>query len=165
MQQSDDRKWVRGLARGALAGVVATWVMGKVTSYMYEHESEETRRAETEARGGTMAFGVAAESAAEIIGMELAEEQRKSLGQKIHWALGIGAGALYGAGRTPGRGVKLGRGLSFGTGFYLLVDEIGNPALGLTPGPGAFPWQTHARGLVGHLAFGVTAEVVLNLLE
>lgn len=165
MQESGDRRLVDGLIRGAIAGVAATWGMGKVTSYMYEHESDEARRAEKEARGGKMAFGVAAEDAAEVIGMQLTDEQRKSLGKKVHWALGIGAGALYGAGRTPGRGVQLGRGLSFGAGFYLLVDEIGNPALGLTPGPGAFPWQAHARGLVGHLAFGAVAEVVLHLME
>lgn len=165
MHQSNDRKWGRGFVRGALAGVAATWVMGTVTSYMYEHESEDARRAETEAREGKMAFGVAAESAAEAVGRRLTDEQRERLGAKIHWVLGMGAGALYGAGRTPGRGVELGRGLAFGTGFYLLVDEIGNPVLGLTPGPGAFPWQAHARGLVGHLAFGVTAEVVLSLME
>ncbi|MCA1673436.1 MAG: DUF1440 domain-containing protein, partial [Actinobacteria bacterium] len=53
-------------------------------------------------------------------------------------------------------------GLAFGTGFSLLVDELMNPLLGLTPGPRAFPWQAHARGLGGHLAFGATTELVLE---
>ena len=45
------------------------------------------------------------------------------------------------------------------------IDELLNPVLGLTPGPLAFPWQTHARGLGGHLAFGVATELVLEGLD
>lgn len=47
----------------------------------------------------------------------------------------------------------------------LLVDEAATPALGLTPGPTAFPWQTHARGLAGHLAYGVATETALDVLD
>lgn len=154
-----------GLVRGALAGVAANWVMGQVTSYMYQHESEEAREQEQEARGGKMAYGVAAEKAAEVVGHELTEEQRQAVGQKIHWALAISAGASYGACRQPGWGVKMGRGLAFGVGFYLLVDEVANPVLDLTPGPLAFPWQTHARGFVAHLVFGAATEALLGLME
>ena len=39
------------------------------------------------------------------------------------------------------------------------------PALGLTPGPTAFPWQAHARGLVGHLTFGTVTDGTLRLLD
>jgi hypothetical protein len=39
-----------------------------------------------------------------------------------------------------------------------------NPVLGLTPGPTAFPCQTHARGLSGHLVFGLV-EVMLEGLD
>lgn len=31
------------LARGALAGAAATWVMGRVTGYLYEHEDRQAR--------------------------------------------------------------------------------------------------------------------------
>lgn len=155
----------RGLVRGALAGMAANWVMGQVTSYLYQHESEEARKEEQEARGGKMAYGVAAEKVAEVAGRELTKEQRQTVGKKIHWALGMGAGATYGACRETGWGVKLGRGLAFGTGFYLLVDEVANPVLDLTPGPMAFPWQTHARGLVAHLVFGAATETLLGLME
>jgi hypothetical protein len=56
-------------------------------------------------------------------------------------------------------------GLAFGTAFYLLMDEGAVYALGLTPGPTKFPWQTHARGLAGHLAFGAVASTALDVLE
>jgi predicted 2-oxoglutarate/Fe(II)-dependent dioxygenase YbiX len=90
-------------ARGALAGAAATWVMGQVTSYLYEQEAKEARRQEDEAREGKTAYGVAAEKAAEAVGQELSKEQRKQVGSAIHWGLGVGAGAAYGAlrGRVP----------------------------------------------------------------
>jgi hypothetical protein len=153
------------LVRGALAGAAATWVMGQATSYLYEKESKQTRNAEDEARGDKSAYGVAAEKAAGAIGMELSDAQRKQYGSAIHWSLGAGAGAVYGALRNRLPGAELGHGLLFGTAFWVLVDEGANTALGLTPGPMQFPWQTHARGLAGHLVFGVAAHAALNALD
>ena len=54
----------RDLLKGAVAGAVATFVMGKVTGYMYEHEDREARREEDEARGGRSSYEVAAERTA-----------------------------------------------------------------------------------------------------
>lgn len=153
------------VAKGALAGALATWVMGYATGYLYEHEAEEAREAEDEARGGRTAYGVAAEKAAGAVGRELGEDERARYGSALHWALGAGAGAVYGAlrGRLPG--AEAGNGLLFGAGFWAVVDEAGNTALGLTPGPGAFPWQTHARGLAGHLVFGLAADTALRAMD
>ncbi len=39
------------LIDGAIAGVVATWVMGKVTSTLYDHEDRQAREREDDARG------------------------------------------------------------------------------------------------------------------
>ena len=150
---------------GAAAGVAASWVMGKATSYLYERENEEARKKENEARGGKMAYGVAAEKAAELAGKELSDQQRKKYGSAIHWGLGVGAGAAYGAMRHRVPGVDWGRGIAFGLAFWLLVDEAGNTALGLTPPPQAFPWETHARGVAGHLVFGVVTEAVFQLTD
>jgi hypothetical protein len=153
------------VVRGAVAGAVATWAMGRVTSYLYEREGERARRAEEEARGGGTAYGAAAEKVAGALGEELSEEERGTAGQAIHWALGAGAGAVYGAlrGRVPG--VDAGAGLAYGSAFWLVVDEGANAVLGLTPGPAAFPWQTHARGLAGHLVFGLAADATLRALD
>jgi hypothetical protein len=38
-------------------------------------------------------------------------------------------------------------------------------ALGLTPDPQEFSWQTHARGLAGHLVFGIAADAMLRVLD
>jgi len=153
------------LVKGAIAGVAATWVMGQVTTYLYEIESKQARQAEDEARGGTTAYDVAAEKAAEVVGQELSEGQRKQAGSAIHWVLGAGAGAVYGAMRRRVPMADAANGLLFGTAFWAVIDEGANATLGLTPGPTAFPWQTHARGLAGHLVFGVAADAALRAMD
>jgi len=156
---------VTELVKGAVAGAVATWVMGQVTTWLYEQESEEVRDQEDRARNDKTAYGVAAEQAAVVVDTELSEQARKQAGQAFHWALGIGAGAAYGVMRKRWPATARLKGVPFGTGFFLIVDEVLNPALGLTPGPQAFAWQTHARGLGGHLTFGLVSEVVLEGLD
>jgi hypothetical protein len=165
MLREEDRSLLNDALRGAAAGVVATWLMGRVTSYLYDRESAVARIREDVARGRKDAYVVAAEKAARLAGTELTEEEEKRYGAGIHWGLGIAAGAAYGMmrGRVPG--ADLSAGLAFGTLFWLLVDEGANTLLGLTPPPGAFPVQTHARGLAGHLAFGVAAETALRAAD
>lgn len=156
---------VGDLARGALAGAAATWVMGQLTTYLYEHEAREAREAEDSAREGKTAYGAAAEKVAGLAGRELSDEQRKQAGSALHWLLGAGAGAVYGALRHRVPGADLGNGLLFGTAFWAVVDEGANTVFGLTPPPQAFPWQTHARGLAGHLVFGLAADTALRALD
>lgn len=155
----------RDLVKGAIAGAVATYVMGKVTSYLYEHEDRDARWAEDEARGGRTAYEVAAEKAAAAAGTTLQTRQRQELGSAIHWALGIGAGAAYAVLRRRVQVLGRAAGTAFGTGFWAFLDEGLVPALGLTPGPTAFPWQSHARGFVGHLTFGTVTDGTLRLLD
>jgi len=157
---------VAAALKGAIGGAVATWFMDKLTTLEYEQESEPVREREDEARQGKTAYGVAAEKLARRVARTtLSDEQRSRYGTAIHWALGIGTGALYGALRNRAPIVGFARGLAFGTGVWLLVDELANPLLGLTPGPRAFPWQAHARGLVGHLAYGAAVAAALDAVE
>ena len=156
---------VAAVIDGAIAGAAATWVMGKVTSYLYAREDRAAREREDRARDGKTAYGVAAEKVAELTGTSLSESRRKSYGQALHWVLGAGAGAAYATLRHRVPTVAAARGLAFGTSFFLLMDEGLVYALRLTPGPTHFPWQTHARGLAGHLVFGAVTEGTLALLQ
>lgn len=146
---------------GAIAGALATWVMGKVTTALYAREEKSAKQREDDARGGKTAYGVAAEKIAGAAGRSLDDDERARYGSAIHWALGASAGAVYGMVRPRVSGASLGRGLVFGTAVFLVMDELATAALGLTPGPAVFPWQAHARGLAGHLAFGLTADAAL----
>lgn len=158
------------IALGALAGTAATWAMGQATSYLYENEPEAVRQREDQARDDKTTYEVAAEKAAGLAGKELTEEDRKKLGSAIHWALGIGSGAVYGLLRRRlanggGHGRGFATGALFGAAVWLLFDEMGTVALGLAPGPRKFPWQTHARGLLGHLVLGLAAEGALQAAD
>jgi hypothetical protein len=153
------------LVKGAVAGAVATWTMGAVTSFLYEQADAGNRRRETRARRGRTPYGAAAEKVAALFGEKLGKEERERIGAVIHWTLGIGAGALY-AGVRHGLSREDGsRGIALGATFWGLVDEGLNPALGLTPGPDRFPWQAHARGLAGHLSYGVMVDGTLRILD
>jgi hypothetical protein len=151
--------------KGAIAGAVATWLMGRITSYMYERENKNAREAEDKARKGKTSYGAAAEKMAGLTGRSLDDQQRERVGSAIHWAIGIGTGAVYAVLRRRFAGVgKLG-GAAFGTAFWGVVDEGLVSGLGLTPGPAAFPWQAHARGLAGHLTFGTVTDATLRVLD
>jgi hypothetical protein len=151
--------------KGAIAGAVATWLMGQLTTYMYARENKGAREAEDKARKGKTSYGAAADKVAGLAGRSLDDQQRERVGSAIHWAIGIGTGALYAVLRRRFAGVgKLG-GAAFGTAFWGVVDEGLVSGLGLTPGPAAFPWQAHARGLAGHLTFGTVTDATLRVLD
>ncbi len=153
------------LALGAAAGLAATWVMGQATTYLYEREDPLAREREDAARNGKTAYGIAAEKVAGAFGRQLSEERRAKLGAGIHWALGAGAGAAYAALRRRVPHADAGQGLAFGATFFAVMDEGANTALGLTPGPASFPWQAHARGLAGHLVYGVVTDTLLDAAD
>jgi hypothetical protein len=155
----------RELIKGAIAGAVATWTLDRVTSWMYEREPRRARQQEDRARHGRTAYEAAAERAAHLLGRRLNRDQQRRLGSAIHWALGIGAGMAYSAFGRRLPGVARAGGGAFGTAFWATVDEGLVSLLGLTPPPKAFPWETHARGLTGHLAFGIAADRTLRILD
>lgn len=153
------------LVRGALAGAVATWAMGGVTTYMYKRQDPAARDREMAVTGGETSLKRAATKFARLTRIQLDETRKRRLAVAIHWAFGIGAGAAYAVARRRARWANAGQGLGFGTVFWLTADEGLVPLLGLSEGPLAYPWQSHARGLAGHLAFGVVADTVLDLLD
>ncbi|CAN5716606.1 hypothetical protein BH23GEM5_BH23GEM5_23920 [soil metagenome] len=79
--------------------------------------------------------------------------------------MGIGAGVLYSVLRRRIPAARAGHGLAYGAAFSLVMDEGLTPMLGFVPGPGALPWQTHARGFIGHLVFGVVSEATMQWLD
>ena len=148
-----------------MAGALATWLMDRVTTALYNREAPRAREREDRARQGHTAYEMAARKMARAFGRTLDDEEQAVFGNGIHWLLGIGAGAVYGAMGPTGRTLSLARGLRFGTGFWIFMDETVTPALGLTPGPRAFPWQTHVRGLAGHAAYGLAVESAVRAMR
>ena len=127
---------------GAAAGAAATWAMDQATTLLLDRQPEAVTNREKSARRGSASPPPAA-----------------------HWAMGVGAGALYGALRNRTRAMGFGSGLAYGVAFFLLVDEAAQAALGMSAPPQDFPWQTHARGLAGHLVLGAVLEAPFDVMD
>jgi hypothetical protein len=153
------------IAKGLAAGAGASFVMNRVTTFLYRRQAPAARRREERVRGGKTAYQLAAEKMAGLAGRRLEPSSAKKVGTALHWAMVLGAGATYSALRTRAPWVRLGGGLLFGALLFVLVDEGANTAFGFTPHPREFPWQSHARGLLGHLAYGAAADAQLRLFD
>jgi uncharacterized membrane protein YagU involved in acid resistance len=106
-----------------------------------------------------------AEKADDLLNLRLSDDQRPYLKQGFHWAYGVGAAGAYAVLRRRVPAAAAGQGLLLGAVFSLLGDEVFTSATGLAESPRQYPWQAHARGLVGHLAFGLVADTALDLLD
>lgn len=153
--------------KGAIAGAVATWAMDKVTWYMWDRQSPGSlRQEEQEARPrGMDPAHVTANTVAEAAGTQLFPRQPHPAGVAVHYAIGIGPAMLYGPLRRQYPALAAGAGLLYGLGIFLLADEGIVPAMGLAGGPAEYPWQAHARGLVGHLVLGAATHAALEVLD
>lgn len=157
---------VADAVKGAVAGAVGVWAMDKVTWWMWDREDPEALQREREARpGGLDPAHVIANRAAEAVGTELIPRQPHPAGVAVHYGLGMMPGAAYGVLRRRVPAVGVGGGLLYGLALSLVEDEGTAPALGLAGKPTEYPWQAHARGLVGHLVLGAATHATLNVLD
>jgi hypothetical protein len=150
--------------RGAIAGVAATWAMDQVTTVMLSVPAPEVTKLEEGARPhGKGSVTNLVEKVEEQTGLVVPPNRRALVEQAVHYGLGAVPGALYGIARhIPG--VRAGNGLLFGLGLFALNDEYANTKLGLASPPGAYPPETHLRGLAGHAVLGVATETGIQLL-
>lgn len=151
---------------GAAAGAVGVWALDRTDWLMWNHEDEDAKLRTNAVRPyGEPPAHVLTHKAEELAGVDPTPEQHEIAGVVTHYGIGIGPGVAYALFRDklPGRGVL--RGLLFGLGVFAVQDELLNAGSGLGAKPGKYPWQAHARGLVSHLAFGVTTELMLNSME
>jgi hypothetical protein len=156
---------LRDLIRGAVAGTIATWLMDQVTTALYAGQSKAVTAKEKAARpDGKSSVELMLEQIEETAGVELNDDQRALGQQLLHYALGAVPGALYVFARERIPGVGAARGLLYGALVFIVNDEWLNWRLGFAGSPGAYPTETHMRGLVGHLVLGGTTDVLADIL-
>lgn len=82
---------------------------------------------------------------------------RQALSEAVHWATGIGGGAVCSAVLGQWKGHPLGpvTGLACGAAMWLLLDETVTPLLGLQDGPRSGDLSAHGNRLGAHLFFGL----------
>ncbi len=149
-------------ARGAAAGAIGTWVMDRVTTAVLERQSPADTKQERAAwPNGKSSVENLVDGGAARIGLSLRPEARERLVQVTHYGLGMGPGVLYALLRRRMPLLGAGMGVAYGLLLFAVNDELMNTALGLSGPPEAYPPSSHVRGLVGHVALGVTTDLAL----
>ena len=182
-QPSRDGDVLKGLVAGLAGGLVATVVMtqfqnlwsklapegggaeGEESSGRQSGQAKgEQRGQQSREEGGEEQEPATAKAASAIsenvFGHELTKGEKQTAGQVVHYGFGTTMGALYGAAAELLPGVTAGAGLGFGTLLFLGADEVAVPATGLSEPPAEVPLSKHAYGLVSHLVYGLTADLV-----
>jgi uncharacterized membrane protein YagU involved in acid resistance len=149
---------------GLVSGYVGTKVMERVSMKRYEWESEAARQQEDAVRPGPP-YEIAAQKTADLVGVELSEPQVKQAGMVVHYGLGMSWGPVYTLVRTFADLNPVAAGLLTGAAMSLVVDEGLTPTLGFSAPNSAYPLQTHLRGFVAHLAFGLGVAATAELLS
>lgn len=158
-----NRRLFSDLATGVAAGYVALGVMDPVTSRLYAMASEVDKEQEKAVSPG-VAYTVAARKTAALAGLSLTEDQATQVGSAYHYLMGLGWAPVYVLLRRATGLSAPGAGLLTGLGLWAGFDEGLVPALGFSAPNRAYPLSTHLRGLVGHLAYGLTIMTVVEAI-
>lgn len=155
-------RMLRDVAVGAAAGAGAGAgrAMDAATTWFLQRQSEVSKRREEELTLGGAPL-VTVRRLADVFGAEVTDEEAARLAGLLHRGLktayGVTAALLVRAGTRPLRA-----GLAVGAAAFLVVDE-GVSALGVVPRAPAYPLESHLRGAVGHLTFGIVMGGTLAL--
>ena len=164
----------RGAIAGLAGGLVASWVMNefqtgwsaaakkiKRSSDQPEGEGTNEENQHDSQDGDDATVKVAKKITAPFRTRPLSKQEKKKAGPIVHYAFGGSMGALYGAVAERLPSVKNGFGMTFATALFLGADEIAVPALGLSlQSPLETKAEDHIYGLVSHLVYGATTELV-----
>jgi putative membrane protein len=175
------RDVLKGVTAGVIGGLVASVVMNKFQQALHKiAEGEERSHGAQSMQQGSPRRGAgemlrergvdsedddAAERTASAIAVgvfdhELTKSEKETAGTAVHYAFGVGTGALYGAAAELSPALTAGAGLPFGTAVWLAADEGLVPLLGLSKTPTEYPLSTHAYSLASHFVYGLTTELV-----
>ena len=160
----------KGVAAGAIGGIVASWVMEefqsawmKVAKNVPSQNASNEREKSNEQEPATVK---AAEKVSEkLFGHYLEDQEKGWAGNAVHYFTGGTSGAVYGLAAEFAPKVTAAAGVPFGTAVWLAIDEGAVPLLGLAKGPSEYPVSTHVYALASHFVYGVTTEVVRRALR
>jgi uncharacterized membrane protein YagU involved in acid resistance len=151
---------------GAAAGVAAVWLMDRVDNFNFRHEAAAARQRTRAVRpDGLSPAQVMVEQIAGLAGRSPSRERIDRIGQGAHYAIGAAPAMLYSLLGARHPMITRGRGAVFGLAMFALQDELMNPLMGWSAKPTAYPWQAHARGLVGHLVYGLAVDAAVRAMK
>jgi hypothetical protein len=99
-----------------------------------------------------------------VLDKPLPERKKQTAGSAVHYAFGTAVGALYGGCAALLPFIAAGRGMLYGTAVFVLADEVGVPAAGLSAAPTQTPPSSHARAFASHCVYGFVTDLVRRTL-
>jgi len=172
---------IKGMAAGATAGLVASFVMNQFQAAWGKlMENEERSHGAQSLQQGSPQHGIGRELAERgvdepdddatirtanavselVLHHHLAKSEKEKAGAVVHYAFGVSSGAIYGAVAEVMPAATVCEGTAFGAAVWLIADEGIVPALGLSRKPTDYPLSIHAHSFVSHLVYGLTTELV-----
>lgn len=103
--------------------------------------------------------------AMKAVGSDAGAEQPTAGGLVVHYAMGVLPAMLYARLRTRHPALRRGRGALYGFVLYLVDDLVAARVLAIASPQSAYPWQAHAREIVGRVVLGIGIEGWLEALE
>lgn len=173
----------KGLIAGAAAGIAATLVMDQFQRLLasgkkqYEKKQKladgespwqianEQAYAELQAAHSEGSTEKVARKLAALTGSEIADDQKKTAGQAVHYTFGTLMGLCYAATAEWLPEVTTGGGTAFGTILFLGADEVAVPAFQLSGPPKDVPMESHLEYWAAHVVYGATLEMGRNLIR
>lgn len=153
-------------ARGGAAGAIGVVAMDALTWLLYGRESRLDLLREKRLRPyGKDTAHALVRKASRGLGSDAGSSEPNGAGIAVHYALGMAPGALYAEQRRRRPWLRRGSGALYGVALYLANDLLATRLLGIAGPQGKYPWQAHARGIVGHIVLGVVTEAALNAVE
>ena len=159
------------IVRGTIAGTVGTLAMsGFAYTYRSLREPSEPITVTHYERVGLALTGVARRrplgAVIEDSDSELTLEQRRRLGEVLHFAFGIAnAIPLAMLARRRGRDITVAEEALVGAGLWFLGFGGTLPALRVTGGIASMPFDERRRSMLSHLTFGMVTALALRLGE
>jgi hypothetical protein len=153
---------VKDAAIGATSGFVASFLMDGATNAFLRRQSEASVRRQDElAPGGAPA--VLVRRTARVAGVDLSVERSQRYALVLHRTLASSYGLASAALVRPTRPPMLASLIATGAALAL-VDE-GLSILRIVPAPQKWPWESHVRGVLGHLTLAVGIGALLALAD
>ena len=148
-------------ALSVIAGYIGTKAMEPLGMKLYELESDSARERDDAARPGPP-YKLAAEKISGALSLDLDEEQMSKAALAMHYGLAMSWSPLYPLLRRRTDWHPAVAGLATGAAMSVIADELMTPALGFSAPNREYPLAAHARGFVGHLAFGLVVAATIE---
>ncbi len=154
----------KSVAAGALGGLAASYVMNQFQALVSAASTPNSTGKNSSEQSDDATVKTARAISESLFDHELTAAEKLWAGPAVHYGFGTMLGALYGACADRFPGIAAGGGTLYGTVVWLVADEVGVPAVGLSGPPSETPLSGHANALASHLVFGVVTASVRRIL-